>query len=70
VTGHAHAITDERAELVSREGAAELYLLVHGTEPVELMHEEHDTLLVAPGSYRLVRQREYVPSQPPRQVAD
>lgn len=74
VTGHAHAIVDERAELVepqlvTREGAAELYLLVHGTEPVTLTHEEHATIAVPPGAYEVRRQREYSP-QEIRQVAD
>src|SRR5579872_6115678 len=41
VTGHAHAIVDEAAELVTADEAAELYLLVHGTDPVALLHEEH-----------------------------
>lgn len=58
-TGHAHAIVDESAELVTAEGSSELYLLVHGLEAVELVHDEHDTLSIAPGSYRVVRQREY-----------
>ena len=70
VTGHAHVIEAERAELVTAEGAAELYLLVHGTEPVELTHEEHSTLPVEPGAYRVVRQREFAPSASPRWVAD
>lgn len=61
VTGHAHCILDEQAELVTADQAAELYLLVHGTRPVELVHEEHDTLLVPPGAYEVRRQREYSP---------
>lgn len=68
-TGHAHTIVDESAELVTPEGAAELYLLVHGTKPVELVHQEHDTIPVEPGAYRVVRQREYTP-QEIRRVAD
>lgn len=68
-TGHAHRILDESATLVTSEQAAELYLLVHGTDPVELIHDEHDTLLVPLGAYRVVRQREYAP-ETPRWVAD
>jgi hypothetical protein len=64
VTGHAHAIVEESAELVTAEGAAELYLLVHGTEPVDLLHEEHATIPLLPGAYRIVRQREYTPETP------
>ena len=74
VTGHAHAIVDERAELLAPDGstfvtvdeAAELYLLVHGTDPVELVHEEHSVIAVEPGAYRVQRMREYAPEAPRR----
>lgn len=79
VTGHAHAIVDDRAELlgtpnvegglISIDEAAELYLLVHGDKPVELVHDEHDTIAVAPGAYKRIRQREYAP-EATRLVAD
>jgi hypothetical protein len=59
VTGHAHVVESEEASLVSEEEAQELFLLVHGTEAVALVHEEHETLDVPPGAYRVVRQREY-----------
>lgn len=68
-TGHAHAIADEDAELVSTEQANELYLLVHGLDPVSLVHDEHDTLTIAPGTYKVIRQREYSP-EGLRNVAD
>lgn len=79
VTGHAHAIVDDRAELfgtaaaeggvISVDEAAELYLLVHGDEPVALVHDEHETIAVEPGAYRRIRQREYAPEET-RLVAD
>lgn len=79
VTGHHHAILDrdvdligipaEGEQLVSADQAAELYLLVHGTEPVELTHQEHDTIVVEPGAYKVVRQCEYQPDAI-RTVAD
>lgn len=76
ITGHAHAIADETAELftggeqlVTADEAAELYLLVHGTETVELTHQEHATIDVPPGTYKRVRQREYTPEEI-RTVAD
>lgn len=79
VTGHAHAIVDERAELVgvvpeteglvSADEAAELYLMVHGDDPVDLVHDEHDTIPLEAGAYRVIRQREYAPEQN-RLVAD
>lgn len=55
-------------QLVTADEAAELYLLVHGTEPVELTHQEHATITVDPGAYRVVRQREYTPVAPVRVV--
>jgi hypothetical protein len=65
-TGHAHVIESEEAELVLEDDelvdpgqAAQLYLLVHGTTAVPLVHEEHAPLDVPPGAYRVVRQREY-----------
>ena len=79
VTGHAHAIVDDRAELfgvpstegglISIDEAAELYLLVHGDEPVDLVHDEHSTIAVEPGAYKRIRQREYAPEET-RLVAD
>ena len=62
MTGHAHVIGAERAELVTAEQAEELYLLVYGDEPVELTHEEHSALPIEPGAYRVVRQREFDPT--------
>ena len=59
VTGHAHVVESEEASLVSEEQAQELFLLVHGTESVALVHEEHEALDIPPGAYRVVRQREY-----------
>jgi len=65
-TGHAHVIESPDAELVREDEellgpgeAAELFLLVHGVEAVPLVHEEHESLTVPPGVYRVVRQREY-----------
>ena len=60
-TGHAHVIRNERATLVAAKGAAEVFLVVRGQTPVTLSHEEHHALPVAPGAYRVVRQREYEP---------
>lgn len=68
-TGHAHRILDESAELVTAEGAAELYLLVNGDQAVELTHDEHDTIRLDPGAYEVRRQREYAPEEN-RLVAD
>jgi hypothetical protein len=61
LTGHAHTICAPEAELVTREQADELYLLVYGEEVV-LEHEEHDRIALPPGNYRVLRQREYSPA--------
>lgn len=62
-TGHAHAITDPGCDLVTDEQTDELFLLVYGDD-VRLLHEEHDTLFVPPGAWRVTRQREYTPAAP------
>ena len=58
-TGHAHAIGSHRATLL--EAGEDRYLRVGS--PVTLDHEEHAPITVAPGTYRVVIQREYVPAE-------
>jgi hypothetical protein len=58
-TGHAHAIADADAELIELETGERFLVTARG---VSLRHEEHDTIELPPGSYRVVRQREYVPA--------
>ncbi len=69
VTGHAHAIADTiddpACELLATGDAT--YLRVDRVS--QLVHEEHSAAKLAPGAYRVVRQREYQPDQI-RQVAD
>jgi len=67
VTGHAHGIRDSR--VMFRMDEAGSYLTVLGEAPVALTHEEHAPIEVPPGDYRVVRQREYSPSEI-RNVAD
>ena len=67
-TGHAHVVAGPEAQLVTQEQADELYLLVHGDEVV-VEHDEHDAIHLPPGSYRVIRQREYAPGSV-RFVAD
>ena len=59
VTGHAHAIRSSAATLLR--AGDERYLRV--AAPVTLDHEEHARIEVAPGIYRVVIQREYVPPE-------
>jgi hypothetical protein len=62
-TGHSHAIADPRAELVVERGTNRRLLLVRGDAPVDLVHEEHATLRIAPGTYEVRGQREFVPQR-------
>jgi hypothetical protein len=59
VTGHAHAITEP--EVVKLAAGIEEYLQV--AEAAEIRHEEHATIPVPAGSYRIVHQREYTPER-------
>lgn len=58
VTGHAHAIESAHATLwQSGDGAR--FLEVKRT--CSLQHEEHATITIPAGVYRVIRQREYTP---------
>lgn len=69
VTGHAHRIPSRHATLYRSENEAR-FLRVMGPAPVALTHEEHTTVEIPPGSYRVTIHTEYVPGELPRQVAD
>lgn len=70
-TGHAHAMAADRVCHFREDGSGSgAYLRIEGTAPVALTHEEHSPLMVPPGSYRVVRQREYQPRAIPRAVVD
>ena len=66
-TGHAHVVPTAGATLLDDRGGR--YLRVTEEQGVPLTHEEHDTIVLPPGDYEVVRQREYSP-QRIRQVAD
>lgn len=72
VTGHHHAIADTveapaAAIYDDPQDASGFYLRVGS--PTGLVHEEHARIELAPGDYRVVRQREYTPTAI-RNVAD
>ncbi len=70
MTGHAHAITDDGAELYERDAAlGERFLRVLAEGGVQLLHEEHATLTLPKGDYIVRGQREYAPYGE-RRVAD
>lgn len=69
VTGHAHRIPHRSASLYRSESDAR-YLRVMGPAPVALQHEEHSTVDIPPGCYRVTIHHEYRPAELPRTVAD
>jgi len=64
-TGHAHVLTG--STLVLWAAGEQRYVTLAG--PGTLVHEEHGAIAVRPGTYEVVRQREYTP-QEIRRVAD
>ena len=74
VTGHAHQVVAETTDAVSTPPCA-LFEEPDGSRllivdrPCTLRHEEHGPIALAPGAYRVVRQREYSP-EAVRNVAD
>jgi hypothetical protein len=67
-TGHAHAIASRHATLFRDPKLAAIFMQVSGGS-VALEHNEHATITIPSGNYRVVRQREYSPEEI-RQVAD
>ena len=65
VTGHHHSVAVKDARML--ETAEAVFLQIMTATPLE--HQEHATILLKPGSYRVVRQREYAP-EAIRMVAD
>lgn len=59
VTGHSHRLCAEAATLYSFDGYDVFEIKQRG----ELVHEEHDTIALDPGFYKVIRQREYTPEQ-------
>lgn len=70
VTGHAHAMSSSRVVMFRDDGGGRSYIQVLGDRPTGLSHEEHHTINVPPGTYEVVRQREYEPKARPRAIAD
>ena len=66
VTGHHHSVAVADAEMV--EAAEKVYLSI--MRETTLDHQEHASITLAPGTYEVVRQREYQPRELPRRVAD
>jgi len=58
VTGHLHEVQGDNATLY---GDTPQTMILEVREPSELTHDEHSTILIEPGWYKVVRQREYTP---------
>lgn len=69
VTGHAHAFYGKGVRYFAPNDQGVAHIRVEGEEPAMLQHEEHSTIPVPPGAYRVIRQREYHPEEL-RTVAD
>lgn len=63
-TGHHHAVSDVACHLF---GGDKPVLVVDA--PSLLTHQEHGTIEIEPGTYWVVKQREYTP-EAPRRVLD
>lgn len=63
VTGHAHRIIAEGAELFEIEGLEDRFLRVLTEGGVDLVHEEHGIITLPVGDYVVRRQREYTPER-------
>lgn len=68
VTGHSHAIAAPAATLLST-AENERFLRIVGSA-VDLVHEEHATISIAPGEYRVVIGREFTPEMAAQPVID
>ena len=66
-TGHYHGIKSRRAKLFRTE---EDVRFLRVTAPVSLEHQEHTTVRIPTGDYRITIQTQYVPGELPVNVAD
>lgn len=66
VTGHCHALSTASASMFTFNAQR----LIQVVEGAQLRHEEHATIVLPKGVYKVIQQREYVPEAPPRDVLD
>jgi hypothetical protein len=66
VTGHSHRLSEGRV----LENKRDVFLEV--VRAARVVHQEHHTINLPPGRYRVIRQREYTPTAPAkiREVRD
>jgi hypothetical protein len=61
-TGHIHRVAETQlAEAQVLDCGAGLFMCVTGEGGVSIVHEEHNPIVLPPGNYEIVRQREYSP---------
>jgi len=65
-TGHHHAIRSADAALFVADGVR----FLRAAGPVDLTHEEHGTITIPAGEYRVSGHHEALPGELPRQVED
>lgn len=68
VTGHAHAIVDAGATLLTT-ADNERFLRIIGSGAT-VVHEEHTGIAIAPGTYRVIIDREWADDMAARPVLD
>jgi hypothetical protein len=65
-TGHSHSVSVQEAKLYNLQ---DQHFLVVATT-AKLVHEEHETIPLPAGVYKVVRQREYAPDGSLQYVSD
>lgn len=59
-TGHAHRVA---ARCLAALYVLEQARLLHVEKPTKITHEEHNEIILEPGVYEVVQQREYTPER-------
>lgn len=59
-TGHAHAVEGD-VQLLAADIAEMEERFLRVEQEAAIVHDEHDTITLPPGDYKIVRQREYRP---------
>lgn len=63
ITGHSHQFENtENAQLYAGSRAGELFVEI-ANDNARIVHDEHGTIELRPGTYRVWRQREYTPER-------
>ncbi len=63
MTGHAHMILESNVRMFRDPSDHHRMFLEVFDSPCRVVHEEHAEVVLPPGTYRVIRQREYTPKQ-------